>query len=216
MLLTQRLSVEVKLSRKAINSKNLYLPRGMRIVIREQRQSSDLESARWYSTRHTASVHFRRISRITWNTEYVIHDLLLHRRITFRAATAVKIQVDFFGVATPCSVVVGYQRFGRPWCFCLQGEVSGVMLQLTVSQSVSQSVSKSWLRIPSRTHDQMFAFKTFTCFFVLGRHPWREDGCPIMGHSICVLHWYSLTITIYYTLLLLLLCISVYVYVHIC
>jgi hypothetical protein len=37
----------------------------------------------------------------------------------------VKIQVDIFWVVTPCSVVVGYQPFGEPCCFHLQGEVNG-------------------------------------------------------------------------------------------
>jgi hypothetical protein len=35
---------------------------------------------------------------------------------------------------TPCSIVVGYKRFGCPCCLHLQGEVAGV----------SQSVSQSW------------------------------------------------------------------------
>jgi hypothetical protein len=32
------------------------------------------------------------------------------------------IQVEFFRVVTPCSVVVGYQYFGTPFCLHLQGE----------------------------------------------------------------------------------------------
>jgi len=32
------------------------------------------------------------------------------------------IQVEVFWVVTPCSVVVGYQRFGVPSCLHLQGE----------------------------------------------------------------------------------------------
>jgi len=34
--------------------------------------------------------------------------------------TAVKIQVEFFRVVTPCNVVVGYQRFGSPRIRLLQ------------------------------------------------------------------------------------------------
>jgi len=34
-----------------------------------------------------------------------------------------KIQVDFVWVVTPCSVVVGSQRFGEQCYFHLQGEV---------------------------------------------------------------------------------------------
>jgi uncharacterized membrane protein YgcG len=33
-------------------------------------------------------------------------------------------QVQVFWVVTPCSVVVGYQCFGGPYCFHLQGEVA--------------------------------------------------------------------------------------------
>jgi len=41
----------------------------------------------------------------------------------FEVYTAVKIQVEALWVVTPCSVVVGYQRFGRPCCLYLQGEI---------------------------------------------------------------------------------------------
>jgi hypothetical protein len=36
------------------------------------------------------------------------------------------IQDELFWVVMPCSVVVGYQRFGGPCCFHLQGEVAGM------------------------------------------------------------------------------------------
>jgi hypothetical protein len=39
--------------------------------------------------------------------------------------TAVNIQVEVFRVVKPCSVVVGYQRFGGPCCLHLQGEANG-------------------------------------------------------------------------------------------
>jgi hypothetical protein len=41
----------------------------------------------------------------------------------FQLKNQFQIQVDFFWVVTPCSVVVGYQRFGGPCCLHLQGEV---------------------------------------------------------------------------------------------
>jgi hypothetical protein len=41
----------------------------------------------------------------------------------FKVFTTVKILVEVFWVVTPCSVVVGYQRFGGPFCLHLQGEV---------------------------------------------------------------------------------------------
>jgi hypothetical protein len=37
----------------------------------------------------------------------------------------VEIQVEFFWFVTPCSVVVGYQRFGGFCCLHLQGEDGG-------------------------------------------------------------------------------------------
>jgi hypothetical protein len=39
---------------------------------------------------------------------------------------AVMVQMEFFLVVTPCSVVVGYQRFRGPCCLHLQGEVVSV------------------------------------------------------------------------------------------
>jgi hypothetical protein len=33
-----------------------------------------------------------------------------------------KVHVEVFWDVTPCSVVVGYQRFRGPWCLHLQGE----------------------------------------------------------------------------------------------
>jgi len=32
-------------------------------------------------------------------------------------------QVEVFWVVMPCTVVVGYQRFGRPWCLHLQSGI---------------------------------------------------------------------------------------------
>jgi len=31
---------------------------------------------------------------------------------------------------TPCNIVVGYQYFGGPYCFHLQGEMNGIMHQV--------------------------------------------------------------------------------------
>jgi len=38
----------------------------------------------------------------------------------FEFFTAVKIQFEVLWVVTPCSVVVGYRRFGRPCCLHVQ------------------------------------------------------------------------------------------------
>jgi hypothetical protein len=42
---------------------------------------------------------------------------------------AMMIQVVVFWVMTPCSDVVGYQRFGGPCCLHLQGEVSEAWIE---------------------------------------------------------------------------------------
>jgi len=41
----------------------------------------------------------------------------------FEIFTTMNIQVNIFWVITPCSFVVGYQRFGGLCCLHLQGEV---------------------------------------------------------------------------------------------
>jgi hypothetical protein len=51
---------------------------------------------------------------------------------------AVKIQVEFLWVVTPCSDVVGHQRFGGSCCIHLQGEAKslhGVRIQKTSTKS---------------------------------------------------------------------------------
>jgi len=45
---------------------------------------------------------------------------------------AVMFQVEVFWAVTPCSIVVGYQRFGGPCCLHLQGEVSGSWIEIQV------------------------------------------------------------------------------------
>jgi hypothetical protein len=52
---------------------------------------------------------------------------------SFEALTAVT-QVDVFWVLTPCSIVVGYQRFRSPCCLHLQGEVGILPTHYTASQ----------------------------------------------------------------------------------
>jgi hypothetical protein len=43
--------------------------------------------------------------------------------------------------------------------------------------TVGQSVSKSWCRVPSGAHDQIFiTVLTVTVLFFVGRPLWREDG----------------------------------------
>jgi hypothetical protein len=56
--------------------------------------------------------------------DYELQGRVIQRKAAsrFQVFTAVKIHVEVFWVVTPCSVVVGYERFGRPCCLCLQGE----------------------------------------------------------------------------------------------
>jgi hypothetical protein len=55
----------------------------------------------------------------------------------YEAFTEVKIQVEVFSDVTPCSVVVGYQRFGSPRCLHLQTEARRHMLKTSTYMKVS-------------------------------------------------------------------------------
>jgi hypothetical protein len=48
----------------------------------------------------------------------------------FEVFTVTKIRVEVFWVMTPCSDVVGYRRFGGPYCLYLQGEVNGAWTEI--------------------------------------------------------------------------------------
>jgi len=50
----------------------------------------------------------------------------------FEAFTAVMFQAEVFWVVMPCSIVVGYQRFGGPCCLLLQGEMKAVWTSETL------------------------------------------------------------------------------------
>jgi len=58
-----------------------------------------------------------RQSRAQWKSE---QDLKKHKKKS-EVFTTVKIQVEFFWVVTPSSVLVGYQRFWKPCCSQIQG-----------------------------------------------------------------------------------------------
>jgi hypothetical protein len=55
--------------------------------------------------------------------------------------TAVKIHVGVFWVMTPCSYVVGYQRFGGPCCLHVQGEVK---MEAAWSSETLDTTQKNW------------------------------------------------------------------------
>jgi hypothetical protein len=57
-------------------------------------------------------------------------------RSRFEAFTAVEIQVDVFWVVTTCSAAVGYQHFGKPRCFHLQGDLNCVTSSTRTSRHV--------------------------------------------------------------------------------
>jgi hypothetical protein len=48
--------------------------------------------------------------------------------VRFEVFTAVKIQIEVRCVVKPCSVAVGYQRFGEPYCLHLRGVAKSVLL----------------------------------------------------------------------------------------
>jgi len=50
-----------------------------------------------------------------------VENLLVHCYARFEVFTAVKIKPEVYWFVSPCSVVVGYKRFGDPCCLHLQG-----------------------------------------------------------------------------------------------
>jgi len=100
------------------------------------------------------------------------HESVWKPSVTFacyEALMEVVFQVEAFWVVTPCSVVVGYQRFRGPCC-----------LQLTVSQS--------WHWGPSGTHDQIFVVVEILRFcFTWGVLPVEGTGLSRnRSHSLSV------------------------------
>jgi hypothetical protein len=89
-------------------------------------------------------------------------------------------QVEVFWVVTPCSVLVGYQRFRVPCCLHLQGEVGGSQNQSYFATN-SLSVSPSVLALsPSGTRDQILvAVKTVAVLFAMGHPPCQKDGSAL-------------------------------------
>jgi hypothetical protein len=53
--------------------------------------------------------------------------------------TALKVQVDFFWVVSPCSVAVGYRRFGGHCNLCLQVKANGARSPLPASCRLPES-----------------------------------------------------------------------------
>jgi len=61
--------------------------------------------------------------------------------------TAVMLQVEFFWIAIPCSVVVGYQCFGGTCCLHLQGEVNGtgkIGIGIEYKRGQSLAANRKW------------------------------------------------------------------------
>jgi hypothetical protein len=61
------------------------------------------------------------------------------------------IQVEVFWVVTSCSVVIGYQCFGGPCCYHLQGEVNGagrkgicMVLEWSAIREQSSEAKRKW------------------------------------------------------------------------
>jgi hypothetical protein len=49
----------------------------------------------------------------------------MKKQVELHLSLTLYCEIVFFWVVTPCSVVVGCQRFGGPCCFHLQGEENG-------------------------------------------------------------------------------------------
>jgi hypothetical protein len=64
-------------------------------------------------------------------TEWRSGSIKAQRKVTYRlkAFTAVNIQFEVFWVVTPCSVAVGCQTFGGPFCLHLQDDGSSKVIQ---------------------------------------------------------------------------------------
>jgi hypothetical protein len=61
--------------------------------------------------------------RVRWEGLDHLNSYHLPQKIaSFEAFTAVIFQAEVFWVVTPCSVIVGYHRFGGSYCLHLQGE----------------------------------------------------------------------------------------------
>jgi hypothetical protein len=62
----------------------------------------------------------RNRSAENYSLHFFLRDLRCCNYAKFEVITLVKIQIVVFCVVTPCSVAVGYQRFGGPCCLELQ------------------------------------------------------------------------------------------------
>jgi len=60
---------------------------------------------------------------------------------SFETSMEVMFQVEVFWVVTPCSEVVGYQRFRGPCCIHLQGEVKRWYPTITLHGVTTQKTS---------------------------------------------------------------------------
>jgi hypothetical protein len=73
-----------------------------------------------------------------WKEETVIYS-----GARFEVLTAMKILVEILQAVTPCSVLVGYQRFGGPLCLHLQGEVKIEAIRSSEALVSCSSITRS-------------------------------------------------------------------------
>jgi hypothetical protein len=107
----------------------------------------------------------------------------LHNAI-FEAFTAVMFQVEMFLVVTPCSVVLGYQRFRGPRCLRLQGKVTGMgenSFPLTLVALAAWSLPLHFLLASSTCRPSPVRANIFTAF----SHPGHPDwGFPCFSSVV--------------------------------
>jgi hypothetical protein len=60
----------------------------------------------------------------------------------FGGPCCIYLQVEVFWIVTPCSVVVEYQSFGGPYCFHLQGEMAGMATMKASKLASRMSIGK--------------------------------------------------------------------------
>jgi len=89
------------------------------------------------------------LSTTKYFSKWVHRDVILCA--SFEFFTPVKIQVEIFMVVTPCSFVVGYQRFRGSWCLHPENEENmyvwnvGILPQYyTASQSIRPQLEISY------------------------------------------------------------------------
>jgi hypothetical protein len=86
----------------------------------------------------------------TWSAEPSFCVALIENELNWSVILALRsryhpqllLKVEVICVVAPCSVMVGYYRFGGPCCLYLQGEVATLTIELTDSMEQSPSQAR--------------------------------------------------------------------------